>query len=133
MAQADTIVLKLPIEILKNMSKRSKTLLKIFKQEAKVKTMCDFTTFLTYNQELSTRQLRTKFKRAVRRQIQITRHEQFMQKMQNLAAYKDNMASGTIEKDHDFFEEDTDIKPVDLSQRAQRHIESKLFALLTNS
>ena len=33
----------------------------------------------------------------------------------------------------DFFEDEKDIKPVDLSQRAQRSIESRLFQLLTNS
>ena len=36
-------------------------------------------------------------------------------------------------KEIDFFDEATDIKPVELSQRAQRNLESKLFQLLTSS
>jgi len=51
------------------MRKKSKLISKVIDSQMKIEPQCDFTAFLTYNKKLTRRQLRTKFKRAVRRQI----------------------------------------------------------------
>lgn len=57
-----------------------------------------------------------------------------MNKLLNLALFADQGgADGEGQKEIDFFDDATDIKPVELSQRAQRNLESKLFQLLTSS
>ena len=118
-SQADTIILKLPYTNLRNMRKKSKYLSKIIDQSSKFIPQCDFTTFLTYNKKLSIRQLRTKFKRAVRRQIQITRDKVFRAKLFNLAMYKENLNDNQgNEMNKEFFEDDENIKQIELSQRA---------------
>lgn len=69
LATMDTVILKLNSEILLKMAKRSKLLANVFEKERFPRPACDFTTFLTYNQILTRKQLICKFKRAVRRQI----------------------------------------------------------------
>lgn len=66
-SHADTQILKLPIQVLRESIKKSKNLKNITSIMAKNKPICDFTTFLTFQRTLSFRQLRSKFKRAVRR------------------------------------------------------------------
>ena len=132
-SQAETTVLKLPFEIIKNMRKKSKVLSKVIEKQKKIDPQCDFTTFLTYNKKLTRRQLRTKFKRAVRRQIQISRDKNYRNKLLNFALQKELGNDGGEIVNMEFFEEDAHIHAMDLSQRAQRSIESKLFSLLTNS
>jgi|TARA_B110000305_G_C18929735_1_gene398995 hypothetical protein len=56
-----------------------------------------------------------------------------MNKLINLALFADQKDGGEKGGDIDFFEDAKDIKPVNISQRAQRNLESKLFQLLTNS
>jgi len=59
-----------------------------------------------------------------------------MKKIHSIAHFKQhgvNMEGDCNQGPTDFFEDEKDIKPVDLSQRAQRNIESRLFQLLTNS
>jgi signal-transduction protein with cAMP-binding, CBS, and nucleotidyltransferase domain len=68
-SQQDTVLLKLPYEHLKIMRKKSKLLSSIIDDNMKVLPAVDFTTFYTYNKKLTTRQIVTKFKRAVRRLI----------------------------------------------------------------
>ena len=100
------------------------------------KPTCDFTTFLTFNKKLTRRQLRTKFKRAARRQVQIIRYQHAMKKIESIAHFRQHGMHAEGDGSGcptDFFADETDVKPVDLSQRAQRNIESRLFQLLTNS
>lgn len=51
-----------------------------------------------------------------------------------MALFADQGGDGEAQgKEIDFFDDAEDIKPVELSQRAQRNLESKLFQLLTSS
>lgn len=133
--KTDTVILKLPIEVLKQMRTKSKTLNRILKKESKSLPECDFQTYLTYSRHLTQKQLLIKFKRAVRRSVKLFRYRTAMNKLLNLALFADQGgADGEGQgKEIDFFDDATDIKPVELSQRAQRNLESKLFQLLTSS
>lgn len=135
LCKTDTVILKLPIEVLKQMRTKSKTLNRILKKESKILPDCDFQTYLTYSRTLTWKQQLIKFKRAVRRSVKLFRYRTAMNKLLNLALFADQ-GGGDGEgqgKEIDFFDEATDIKPVELSQRAQRNLESKLFQLLTSS
>ena len=54
-SQGDTIILKLPIQVLRESIKKSKNLKNITAQMAKNKPICDFTTFLTFQRNLTFR------------------------------------------------------------------------------
>lgn len=56
-----------------------------------------------------------------------------MKKIHSIAHYKTHGMQTEVLGEADFFAEAKDIHPVELSQRAQRNLESKLFTMLTNS
>jgi len=134
--KTDTVILKLPIDVLNQIRKKSKTLNRILKKESKFLPECDFQTYLTYSRHLTKKQLHIKFKRAVRRSVKLFRYRTAMNKLLNLALFAEGHGGAEGDghgKEIDFFDEATDIKPIELSQRAQRNLESKLFQLLTSS
>jgi len=66
----DTVIMKLPTEILRKMRSKSKMLDKIMTNYSKKAVPdCDFTTFLTYNHKLTKRERQIKLKRALARLI----------------------------------------------------------------
>lgn len=125
-SSGDTIILKLPFDYLKTIRKKSKLLSKIIDYNMKFLPACDFTFNYALKNKLRQAHCRTRLKRAVRRQIQINRDKVFRAKLFNFSMMKDNMFDRN-EKNFEFFEEDTHIKQIELSQRAQRNLESKLF------
>jgi len=88
-SRADTVLLRLPVDTLQHMRTRSKVLDSILTQEAKKFPECDFSTFLTYNNQLTKKQLKIKFKRAVRRQVQLKRYKNSMNTLLNIAFFKE--------------------------------------------
>jgi len=88
------VILKLPIEVLKQMRTKSKTLNRILKKESKTLPECDFQTYLTYSRSLSQKQLLIKFKRAVRRSVKLFRYRTAMNKLLNLALFADQGGGG---------------------------------------
>lgn len=92
--KTDTVILKLPIEVLKQMRTKSKTLNRILKKESKTLPECDFQTYLTYSRSLSQKQLLIKFKRAVRRSVKLFRYRTAMNKLLNLALFADQGGGG---------------------------------------
>lgn len=137
-SRADTVLLKLPIEVLQSMRGRSKVLDSILTDQAKKFPECDFNTYLTYKNKLTPKQLQTKFKRAVRRQVQLKRYKNSMNTLLNIAFFKeqgmsqyDNLDGDFNNREVDFFGGDDDIKAMELTQRAQRILECKIFNLLT--
>lgn len=52
-SRADTVLLRLPVDTLQHMRTRSKVLDSILASEAKKFPECDFSTFLTYNNQLT--------------------------------------------------------------------------------
>lgn len=120
-SSGDTIILKLPYDYLKAIRKKSKLLSKIIDFNMKILPSCDFTFNYNFKTKIKTKaqfgfqtqvnigmlaHLKTRLKRAVRRQIQINRDKVFRARLFNFSKMKDY---DNNEKNFEFFEEDTHI------------------------
>ena len=130
-SSGNSFILKLPYTIIRKMCRRCKSFQRIVEREAKILPDCDFSCFMTFNKELTTRQLICKFKRAVSHQITLNRDLTYKAMLLRIIKEKGDPNAENIS--NEFFEEDFNIKPLSLPTKSYRNIESKLFNMLTDS
>ena len=138
-AKEDSVLLLLKIEDLRKMTQRSPALRQVFKKalsDAKAANPhrgvpdCDFTTHLTYDRKLSIDQLRAKLKRACMRQIGLNRYDSLIRKVNFIDSINELI---DISEGQKVDQNDRDIRPIDLTQLAQKETERKLYNLLSEN